>query len=366
MRSIAFSTSHWALLRASSQVRRISVPQHCAIYMMAPRGGKGRRGGSRKSRGSKQPAKKKVSGISNDDAKVQSHSTPMTSASVPEESLENTTVVSPEAEAEASIFEEETRIPADSSLSEETFPSTDDLSLPVPDEARLKLPSLEGAANASRDARRRRRARADSSSDSDGGFFSRSKSTLPGKAGKDVGPLPSKEMQRLTAEYRAGGDSELLERIESDPDYMFQTGSAEGEYELAAAIIGTGRPNREGIYVTPYLQSSHIILLGVILLGTFVYYPGFPLTEGSDELRDLLKKALAALYCVNLGLAVYAFKEAKRREQPPWFWFFKAALLGNIALQELRINAPIEGEVDKKKEERKRYWKKKKEGTKGS
>lgn len=160
---------------------------------------------------------------------------------------------------------------------------------------------------------------------------------------KEQEVLPTSEIERLTQAYRKGGEAarELLSKIEVEPNYMFQSGQAKGEYEMAAAIIGTGRPNKQGVFVQPYLQSSHMVLLGVILLGTYVYYPGFPLTSGSEELREMCRTALAIVFSVNAALAVYAFGDARRRGQPPFFWAAKVALLGNIALQELRGNAPV-------------------------
>lgn len=153
-------------------------------------------------------------------------------------------------------------------------------------------------------------------------------------------PLSTDEIDRLTTSYRKGG-LELVRQIEVEPDFMFRSGQATGEYEFAAALIGTGRPNKQGVYVTPYLQTSHMILLGVILLGTFISYPGFPLTEGSPQVRAYCKIGLALTFLVNSLLAVYAYSEAGVRKQPRAFWCFKVFFLGNIALQELRSNAPI-------------------------
>ncbi len=168
---------------------------------------------------------------------------------------------------------------------------------------------------------------------------------------KEEEALPTSEIERLTQAYRKGGEAarELLSKIEVEPDYMFRSGQAKDEYELAAAIIGTGRPNKQGVFVQPYLQSSHIVLLGVILLGTFVYYPGFPLTSGSEELREMCRTGLAIVFSVNAALAVYAYGDARKRGQPSFFWAAKVALLGNIALQELRGNAPLQGGNKKKK-----------------
>lgn len=90
-----------------------------------------------------------------------------------------------------------------------------------------------------------------------------------------------------------------------------------------------------------------MILIGVILLGTFISYPGFPLTEGSPELRGYCKISLARMFLVNSLLAIYAYSEAGIRKQPRLFWCFKVFFLGNTALQELRSNAPIKADEKK-------------------
>lgn len=222
---------------------------------------------------------------------------------------------------------------------EQSAPLEDEL--PEASESMFKLPDLPSGARGVRRRRRRKQQAAASTSDVDKNKIG------PGAFNDEA--LPMSEIERLTKAYRAGGEAarELVSRIEVEPDFMFRDGQATGEYELAAAIIGTGRPNKQGLYVLPYLQSSHTILLIVILLGTFVYYPGFPLTEGSEELRAACKIGLALTYAVNLGLAVYSYAEARRRNQPPLFWFMKVALFGNIALQELRSNAPLDTDTSK-------------------
>ena len=53
----------------------------------------------------------------------------------------------------------------------------------------------------------------------------------------------------------------------------------EPEYDFTARVIGRGLPSKAGAYILPYLQSGHMLLLGVLLLCTLVSYPGFPLTE---------------------------------------------------------------------------------------
>jgi hypothetical protein len=158
-------------------------------------------------------------------------------------------------------------------------------------------------------------------------------------------------VRKLTAEFRSGSADAsdlLLREIEKDPDFLFQTGNATDEYDLTSALIGTGKPNKQGVYVSPYLQSGHVLLLVIILLCAFVYYPGFPLTELDVETTDWLKRGLALTYVFNTGLAVVAYGEAKKRSQPPLFWAMKTAFLGGLAFLELRTNAPTEEERKKR------------------
>jgi hypothetical protein len=154
-------------------------------------------------------------------------------------------------------------------------------------------------------------------------------------------------VRRLTTEFRNGSADAadtILRSIEIDPDFLFSTGNATGEYDTIAALIGTGAPNKQGLYVLPYLQSGHILLLTVVLLCAFVYYPGFPLTELEEEVREKLKLGLSLTYIFNAVLAVFAFREAKKRGQPGSFWAGKTAFLGGLAFQELRANVLTEEE----------------------
>ncbi|KAI0564509.1 hypothetical protein FGB62_25g718 [Gracilaria domingensis] len=200
--------------------------------------------------------------------------------------------------------------------------------LPVADEARLQLPDL-GATS-----RRRRRKPVQKPVE---------------QPVKEREVLATDAVQRLAAAYRAGGKEaqKVIDELEKDPDYFLQTGNAKGEYDFASALIGTGKPNKQGIYVQPYLQSGHVLLLGIVLLIAFVYYPGFPLTEASDQTRDLLKKGLAIVSIANSVLAVYAYRAAKLRAQPPFFWAVKTVFLGNLAFNELKTNAPLVNDSDK-------------------
>lgn len=216
-----------------------------------------------------------------------------------------------------------------------------DAPLPVVDEARLKLPDQRAVAGG-KGVKRKRKPRAVEGEPVVSGGEGETD-------GDDKDRLPVDRIRELTAAYRTGGKEAqvLINEIEKDPDYMFKTGNPDGEYDLTSAIIGTGSPNKQGVYVLPYLQSGHFLLLLIVLLCTFVYYPGFPLTELDDSLRTLLKRGLALTYVVNAGLAVLAYKDATKRGQPASFWALKTAFFGNIALNELRRNVPMEEDESK-------------------
>lgn len=210
--------------------------------------------------------------------------------------------------------------------------------IPVTDESFLKLPNLAPTTG----IKRKRKMRAASTTDSD-----LAKSTSQQQQPEaEVDRLSSEKIRELAAAYRRGGTdaADIITELEKNPDFLVQTGNPQGEYDLASAIIGTGRPNKQGVYLLPYLQSSHVLLLTVVLVCVFVYYPGFPLTELDESVREGIKKGLAATYVLNAALAVLAYRDAKKRGQPQLFWALKTAFLGNLALRELRVNAPIQKE----------------------
>jgi hypothetical protein len=249
-----------------------------------------------------------------------------------------------------------------------------DADLPVVDESMLRLPDAPGAARGAGVRRRRRRKASEGEEE---GHDTAAEEEAAGLDGDDAGGMfgldkimrgsvvPGVEddrsavdaVRKLTAEFRKGSaraSDVLLREMEKDPDFLFQTGNGTGEYDLTSAVIGTGSPNEQGVYVLPYLQSGHVLLLLVILLCAFVYYPGFPLTELDEGTTDWLKRGLAVTYAFNAGLAVLSYGEAKRRAQPPLFWAFKTAFLGGLAFSELRANVPTEEERTRRAAGRKR------------
>lgn len=104
------------------------------------------------------------------------------------------------------------------------------------------------------------------------------------------------------------------------------------EYDIIPSIFGSGK--LLGVPV-PYLQTGHGILLLTTLLAGFVYAPGNPLTEFPLEIRNFLKSGLTVTYAINSVLAVLAFFNAKSKNLPSLFWFFKTFLLGGVAYYEI-------------------------------
>ena len=50
--------------------------------------------------------------------------------------------------------------------------------------------------------------------------------------------------------------------------------SDEAAYDNTARILGRGTASVGGAYILPYLQSGHMLLLGVLLLASTISYPG--------------------------------------------------------------------------------------------
>lgn len=114
----------------------------------------------------------------------------------------------------------------------------------------------------------------------------------------------------------------------------------EDPYDWTARLIGRGLPNKAGVYLLPYLQTGHLLLVGVLLLSTLISYPGFPLTEVPDSYRAILAQGIGITYLINSLTAVYAFFVAGAKGEPATFWAIKCFLLGGLALSELTQAVP--------------------------
>lgn len=111
-------------------------------------------------------------------------------------------------------------------------------------------------------------------------------------------------------------------------------------YDWTARLIGRGLPNKAGAYLLPYLQTGHMLLLGVLLLSALISYPGFPLTEVPDAYRGLLLQGVGLIFLVNAATAVYSRGIAAKKQEPVGFWTLKCLIFGGLALGELSQAVP--------------------------
>lgn len=317
-------------LWAGSQVKRLQV--------QAKKGGGGSKRARKKPASSKSPSSSELKNLtsktapgSGSVANDQDNSTTPSSSyagPVAPELLQSDGLISPPSASEA-ISDIEDNAPS---------------KLPISDEAKLKLPEL----NVSRSGVRRKRKPVSSTRkpETKSGASANANNTVsesPSSSVSDKKNFSLKKVRELTTAYRLGeeGRQALIDELEKEPDFLFQATAESKEYDLTSAIFGTGKPNKQGIYVLPYLQSAHIVLLAISCLIAFVYYPGFPLTEASDDARSTIKITLAVVFVVNSVLAALAYRSAGRRGQPSWFWAAKTFVLGELAFGELRRNTKI-------------------------
>lgn len=231
---------------------------------------------------------------------------------------------------------------------EEAFMAEGELGGDVSDGLKMKLPKLPEVQGA---RRRRRRVETVEEDSVDGGAGIEKSGDDKAKQGGDVSGVEA-GVKKLVGSYLARGneEKELIAKIEVDPDFMFrEPDEGSEEYDMTAAIIGVGRKTKQGVYILPYLQSGYIVGLLVWLLCAFVYYPGFPLTELSDNVRQVMKNVLGAVYSANVLMTIYGMVEAKKRNQPVFFWGLKISLLGVLALNELMSNIPTKKRKNAKK-----------------
>ena len=88
--------------------------------------------------------------------------------------------------------------------------------------------------------------------------------------------------------------------------------SDEAAYDFTARVLGRGTASQGGAYILPYLQSGHMLLLGVLLLASSISYPGdylhicMPAAEQSPSAVNVaacLWRAPALTTCPSNGLA---------------------------------------------------------------
>lgn len=114
----------------------------------------------------------------------------------------------------------------------------------------------------------------------------------------------------------------------------------EEPYSYTDRVLGRGLPNKTGAYFLPYVQSGHMLLLGVLLLASLISYPGFPLTELPEAYQSLVLQGIGLTFVINAGTAVYSRGLAEAKEEPVVFWFVKCLLFGGLALGELTNAVP--------------------------
>lgn len=155
-------------------------------------------------------------------------------------------------------------------------------------------------------------------------------------------PAPPRFDAPLGAASPGGTDPSGAERLMEllSFDTIDERPANEDPYDATARLIGRGLPNKAGAYLLPYLQTGHMLLLGVLLLSSSISYPGFPLTEVPEEYRALIHQGLAITYAFNAAAAIYCRGIAERKQQPVNFWSAKVLLLGGLALGELSEAVP--------------------------
>ena len=177
--------------------------------------------------------------------------------------------------------------------------------------------------------------------------------------GKNAEDAKSKKEMEDAKRIDRSNPDEYLKVLQLNPfadadDTMFLD-----EYDIIPSIFGSGK--LLGVPV-PYLQTGHGILLLTTLLAGFVYAPGNPLTEFPLEIRNFLKSGLAVTYAINSVLAVLAFFNAKSKNLPAIFWFFKTFLLGGVAYYEItQSKDPRKLNVDGRMEENNRQSKRRRD-----
>ena len=124
-------------------------------------------------------------------------------------------------------------------------------------------------------------------------------------------------------------------------DERYEAPADESPYAWADRLLGRGLPNKAGAYYLPYIQSGHMLLLGVLFLCSLISYPGFPLTEVPDAYKSILLQGIGITFLINAGTAFYARGIAEAKGEPVLFWMFKCVVFGGLALGELAEAVPM-------------------------
>ena len=161
---------------------------------------------------------------------------------------------------------------------------------------------------------------------------------LPELADFEARPSPLQPAQdQVGAQNRISrADSDRFRQaLELDPNADMDTNLfVERELDLTSLILAEGSRPFLGIDVA-YLQTGHLILVGVALLAALVETSGLPLTDLPDVYRGFLQQGLVVVYLVNTVLVFFSIQPAQERRQPVSFWMGKVFVLGGLAYGEL-------------------------------
>lgn len=149
---------------------------------------------------------------------------------------------------------------------------------------------------------------------------------------------PDEAIKRLADTFKKD-KGRMQEMLELDPQIDAAVTYLD-EYDWDSRILGRGLPNQAGVYVQPYLQSGHTLLLLILLLCATVDYPGFPLTSLPFTIREWLQRGIQITYLINTGVAVRAALVAASKGEPVAFWAGKCFLFGGLSLYELKTAVP--------------------------
>ena len=101
--------------------------------------------------------------------------------------------------------------------------------------------------------------------------FRRRDNAEEGRSAEEPPPLaraPRQSREEQTAQEK------LFELLTFDTIDDRVERSDEAEYDTTARLLGRGVASQGGAYLLPYLQSGHMLLLGVLLLSSTISYPG--------------------------------------------------------------------------------------------
>ena len=146
---------------------------------------------------------------------------------------------------------------------------------------------------------------------------------------------PAQDQVNAQNRFSRADSDRFRQALELDPNADMDTNLfVERELDLTSLILAEGSRPFLGIDVA-YLQTGHLILVGVAVLAALVETSGLPLTDLPDVYRGFLQQGLVVVYLVNTVLVFFSIQPAQERQQPVSFWMGKVFLLGGLAYGEL-------------------------------